>query len=128
VSDSYIKLGLPKLGAIIKIIMESIQHQPKTSFESLKREVISTSRNRLEAAVEMGQFLEERQPDFEAAPRSVKVEVLHNFLSDVSQTVGDTSEPVHNENRFLADVVETRLVFEKRALEIESKPQSVVYH
>ena len=108
--------------------MEGIQNQPKTSFEKLRREVVSLSRNRQEAAVEMMKFLEERQPDFEAADRSVKVEVLHSLLSDLSQTVGDTSEPVHNQNRFLADVVETKLVFESMVLEEERKSAPVVYH
>lgn len=101
------------------MVMEQFRSQPqqeKSPKYHIPEMLVSTACSRHEAALEMKRILEEVDSDFENLPRAEKIDILREICRQIGKTVGSTSEPAYNQNRFLADVVALRLSVEERAL------------
>lgn len=99
--------------------MEGLRYQQKNICESQALKIFSESKSREEAGIELNDILEITYPDFEKLSRIERIRALNEIVKRLDITRGDTNEPLHNGNRFLAEVVSFRLGTEELALQFE---------
>ncbi len=102
--------------------MESFHPSHETS-SLLADKVREETFYRCDAIDEMQQLLETNYAGFETKTLVEKVDILKSVLMSLSETVGDTTEPVDNSKRFLVEALATKLHFLELTLNYQP-----VYH
>jgi aromatic ring hydroxylase len=85
--------------------MEGLRQEQKKTTEVYASEIISESKSREEANIELKTRLDKDCPNFEDLTRLERIKVLQEIADKAGVTIGSTQQPKYNDNRFLAEAI-----------------------